>query len=364
MQISAIEDTNIKSNNNLISPYLLKKKFDVSPEVKKNISNWRKTISKILQGDDHRLMVVVGPCSIHDTEAGLDYARRLKKLSDELSDTLFIVMRVYFEKPRTTVGWKGLINDPHIDNSFQVESGLTTSRKLLLNIAEIGLPVATEALDPVSPQYYHDLISWTAIGARTTESQTHREMASGLSSPVGFKNGTDGSLSSSINAILSSSNPHRFLGINGDGQVSIIETKGNPDAHIVLRGGSTGPNFDSVSISICEVELEKKNLTPSIIIDCSHANSQKNHENQTLVADNIVSQILEGNQSIRGIMLESNINAGNQAIPENLDDLLYGVSITDKCIDWETTESSLTEMRVKLRYALLGRNLPELDESV
>jgi 3-deoxy-7-phosphoheptulonate synthase len=279
----------------------------------------------------------------------------LQALSEKLSDTLYIVMRVYFEKPRTTVGWKGLINDPHLDDSFKLEEGLHIGRKLLLDILELGLPTSTEALDPISPQYLQDLISWSAIGARTTESQTHREMASGLSSAVGFKNGTDGGLTVATNALNSVANPHRFLGINRQGQVSVFTTRGNPYGHIVLRGGSSGPNYDSVHIRLCEEALEKAGLKQSIMVDCSHANSNKKPELQPLVVENVANQILEGNKSIVGLMIESNINAGNQSIPKNLADLEYGVSVTDGCIDWETTEQCLSEIHNKLKDVLPNR---------
>ena len=303
--------------------------------------------NKILDREDHRLMVVIGPCSIHDPNA-MD-CHRLKVLADKVSDSLYIVMRVYFEKP-TTTGWKGLINDPDINDSFKIEKGLHIGRKLLRDIAN-GLPTATEALDPISPQYLQDLISWSAIGARTTESQT-REMASGLSSPVGFKNGTDGGLTVAINALQSVSSPHRFLGINGEGQVSIIRTRGNPYGHVVLRGGNGKPNYDSVSVALCEKELAAAKVPTNIMVDCSHANSNKNHELQPLVMENVSNQIIEGNNSIIGIMVESNIGAGSQKIPANLDDLEYGVSITDKCIDWPTTEAVLLKMHEDLKDVL------------
>ena len=285
----------------------------------------------------------------------MDYARRLRDLAEELSDTLYIVMRVYFEKPRTTVGWKGLINDPHLDDSFKIEEGLHIGRKLLIDILELGLPTSTEALDPISPQYLQDLISWSAIGARTTESQTHREMASGLSSAVGFKNGTDGGLTVATNALQSVAKPHRFLGINRQGQVSVFTTKGNPYGHIVLRGGSSGPNYDSVHITLCEEALAKAGVPVNIVVDCSHANSNKQPELQPLVVDNVANQILEGNQSIVGLMIESNRKAGNQPIPDNLNDLEYGVSVTDGCIDWETTEQCLRRTRDKLQDVIASR---------
>ena len=319
------------------------------------VTQSRDVIRNILDRKDHRLFVVVGPCSIHDTKAAMDYAHRLKALAEELSDTLYIVMRVYFEKPRTTVGWKGLINDPYMDDSFKLEDGLHIGRQLLLDVLELGLPTSTEALDPISPQYLQDLISWSAIGARTTESQTHREMASGLSSPVGFKNGTDGGLTVATNALNSVANPHRFLGINGQGQVSLFTTTGNRYGHIVLRGGSAGPNYDSVHIALCEQALEKAGVSNNIMVDCSHANSSKKPELQPLVVENVANQILEGNQSIVGLMIESHLQAGNQSIPDNLEDLEYGVSITDGCIDWETTESCLRAMQEKLHSVLPAR---------
>jgi 3-deoxy-7-phosphoheptulonate synthase len=323
--------------------------------VRQTVANSRQVIWDILDRKDHRLFVVVGPCSIHDPEAAMDYARRLKALADELDDTLYIVMRVYFEKPRTTVGWKGLINDPHLDDSFKIEEGLHIGRKLLLDILELGLPTSTEALDPISPQYLQDLISWSAIGARTTESQTHREMASGLSSAVGFKNGTDGGLTVATNALNSVSKPHRFLGINSQGQVSVFTTKGNAYGHIVLRGGSAGPNYDSVHIRLCEEALDKAGLANNIMVDCSHANSSKKPELQPLVVENVGNQVIEGNRSIVGLMIESNITAGNQSIPANLAELKYGVSITDGCIDWETTETSLRKLRNNVKDALTAR---------
>jgi 3-deoxy-7-phosphoheptulonate synthase len=264
-------------------------------------------------------------------------------------------MRVYFEKPRTTVGWKGLINDPYMNDSFKITDGLHIGRKLLHDVLEIGLPTATEALDPISPQYMQDLIAWSAIGARTTESQTHREMASGLSSSVGFKNGTDGSLTVAINALQSVASPHRFLGINSDGKVSIITTRGNPYAHVVLRGGNGKPNYDSVSVSICEQELEAAGIAPNIMVDCSHANSNKDHNLQPLVLDNVANQILEGNTSIIGVMIESHLKGGNQKLSSNADEMEYGVSVTDACVDWETTEASLLKMADKLREPLKSR---------
>ncbi len=355
MKPIAVDDLNVISQEVLIAPKDLKTKLPVTESALETIANGRETVRRILSRQDHRLMVVIGPCSIHDVEAAKDYARRLKTLADEVHDTLFVVMRVYFEKPRTTVGWKGLINDPYLNDSFKIQEGLHIGRQLLLDISALGLPAATEALDPISPQYLQDLISWSAIGARTTESQTHREMASGLSCAVGFKNGTDGSLTVAINALQSVSSPHRFLGINKDGQVAIIHTRGNPFSHVVLRGGNGKPNYDSVSVAMCEQELRKAGISENIMVDCSHANSNKNHELQPLVMDNVCNQIIEGNRSIIGIMVESNIGEGNQRITADLDDLDYGVSVTDACIGWETTETTLRTMHRKLKNVLPQR---------
>src|SRR5690606_19411747 len=319
-----LENLNVASQETLITPEALKQEMPLSDKAAETVANGRQAIYDIMDGKDHRLFIVVGPCSIHDVEAARDYAARLKKLADELSDTLFIVMRVYFEKPRTTVGWKGLINDPYLNDTFKIEDGLHIGRRLLLDINELGLPASTEALDPISPQYLQDCITWSAIGARTTESQTHREMASGLSCAVGFKNGTDGKLGVAINALQSVSEPHRFLGINYEGQVAVIHTKGNRYAHVVLRGGSNGPNYDSVHIALCEQELAKAKVAANIMVDCSHANSNKQPELQPLVIENVTNQILEGNQSIVGLMVESNLFGGNQSIPEDLSKLQYG----------------------------------------
>lgn len=350
-----LENLNVASQEALITPEALKREMPLSGKAAATVTEGRQTIYNIMDGKDHRLFVVVGPCSIHDVEAAHDYARKLKALADELSDTLYIVMRVYFEKPRTTVGWKGLINDPHLNDSFDIEQGLHIGRRLLLDIAELGLPTATEALDPISPQYLQDSISWSAIGARTTESQTHREMSSGLSMAIGFKNGTDGSLDVAVNAMNSVSHPHSFLGIDQEGKVAIIRTRGNQYGHVVLRGGGGKPNYDSVSVALCEQALDKASLRKSIMIDCSHANSSKDPAIQPLVLQDVTHQILEGNQSIQSLMVESNLNWGNQSIPQNLADLKYGVSVTDACIDWPTTEKALREMRDKLKDVLPKR---------
>jgi 3-deoxy-7-phosphoheptulonate synthase len=339
-----VENLNIISCTRLITPRELKEQLPISEAARQSVIRGRDTIKQILEREDRRLFIVVGPCSIHDPEAAIVYGKRLRELSDRVSGTMLLVMRVYFEKPRSTVGWKGLINDPHLNGSFEIEEGLHIARRLLLDLAELGLPLATEALDPISPQYIQDLISWSAIGARTTESQTHREMSSGLSCAVGFKNGTDGSLAVAINALKSVVHPHNFLGIDPDGHVSTVSTAGNRYGHIVLRGGNGKPNYDSVNMAICEQELQKAGVCPYIVVDCSHENSNKDPALQPLVAENVTNQILEGNDSIIGLMIESNINAGNQPIPENLADLKYGVSITDGCIDWETTEATILEM--------------------
>ena len=350
-----VHNINVDSQQVLVTPEQLKRALPMSTQVHDMVADSRKVIQDILDRKDHRLFVVVGPCSIHDPVAAMDYARRLKALAAELADTLYIVMRAYFEKPRTTVGWKGLINDPHMDDSFMIEEGLHIGRQLLLDILELGLPTSTEALDPISPQYLQDLICWSAIGARTTESQTHREMASGLSSPVGFKNGTDGGLTVATNALNSVAKPHRFLGINSAGQVSVFTTRGYRYGHIVLRGGSGGPNYDSVHVRLCEQALDKAGVPCNIMVDCSHANSNKQPELQPLVVENVANQILEGNKSIVALMIESHINAGSQSIPANLKELAYGVSVTDGCIDWETTAQCLRAMRDKIRTILPGR---------
>ncbi|MGI9283815.1 MAG: 3-deoxy-7-phosphoheptulonate synthase [Pseudomonadales bacterium] len=355
MSDPALDDLNIESENILATPEQIKSDIPMDRAAFDAVTAGRQAVRDILTGKDKRLFVVVGPCSIHDTKAAMDYAQRLKLLADEVADRLLLVMRVYFEKPRTTVGWKGLINDPYMNDSFKIEDGLHVGRQLLKEISELGLPVATEALDPISPQYLHDFISWSAIGARTTESQTHREMASGLSSAVGFKNGTDGGLTVAVNALQSISKPHRFLGINEAGQVAVVHTRGNQNAHIVLRGGSSGPNYDSVNVKLCEQQLEKAGIKPNIMIDCSHANSSKEAERQTLVMENVVNQVLEGNQSIIGLMVESNIGFGAQPIPDDLSELQYGVSVTDACIDWDTTATALRDTAKKLRDVLPAR---------
>ncbi|EKA5637429.1 3-deoxy-7-phosphoheptulonate synthase [Vibrio navarrensis] len=347
MRKSELSNINISDEQILITPDQLKAKLPLSDKARGFIQQSRNTIANIIHKQDHRLLVVCGPCSIHDLAAAKDYARRLKALSQQLDDQLYIVMRVYFEKPRTTVGWKGMINDPHLDGSFDIEHGLHVGRQLLVELAEMEIPLATEALDPISPQYLADTFSWAAIGARTTESQTHREMASGLSMPIGFKNGTDGSLSTAINAMQAASSSHRFMGINSEGQVALLTTQGNPNGHVILRGGKQ-TNYDSVSVTECEQDMAKMGLDASLMVDCSHANSRKDYRRQPLVAEDVIHQIREGNKSIIGLMIESHINAGNQSSELPLSEMQYGVSITDACIDWDTTEALLRKAHKEL----------------
>ncbi len=353
--MTQLDNLNIKAQEVLITPHQLKAELPIPDVIQSQVQTARDAVRSILAREDPRLLIVVGPCSIHDVDAARDYARRLASLAKELDDSLLIVMRAYFEKPRTTVGWKGLINDPHLDDTFEVAQGLSIARRLLLDIAAMGLPLSTEALDPITPQYLQDLISWSAIGARTTESQTHREMASGLSSAVGFKNGTDGGLGVALNALQSVASPHSFLGINLSGQVSVLQTRGNTNAHIVLRGGSNGPNYDAESIAVCESALKEADLPANIMVDCSHANSEKDHNRQPLVARDIASQILRGNQSIVGLMIESNLAAGNQPLDACREKMQYGVSVTDACIDWATTDALLRELASSLTGPLAAR---------
>jgi 3-deoxy-7-phosphoheptulonate synthase len=339
-----LQNVNVVSSDLLATPEEVKRRLPLTQRASDTVFRSRELIRAILERRDPRLFVVVGPCSIHDVVAAREYADRLKRLSEEVGSTLVLIMRVYFEKPRTTVGWKGLINDPDLDDSFHIEKGIMLARELLLYVAELGLPAGTEALDPIMPQYLSELITWTAIGARTTESQTHREMASGLSTPVGFKNGTDGSLATSINALESVRHPHHFLGITQQGQSAVFRTRGNPHAHIVLRGGGGRVNYDAVSIALAERQLAQANLPATIVVDCSHGNSNKEPSVQPLVAENCVTQILDGNRSIVGLMLESHLKAGNQPIPKDLSSLEFGVSITDPCIGWDDTEALLRKL--------------------
>lgn len=351
-----IDNLHVAAFHPMPTPDEVHTKLPITKPAEATIEKGRSDLIDILQGKSPRRIVVVGPCSIHDPVAGLEYAQRLKKLSDEVSDVLMIIMRVYFEKPRTTVGWKGYINDPHMDDSFRIDEGMLLARQFLLTINELGLPAGSEALDPISPQYLGDLITWTAIGARTTESQTHREMSSGLSTPVGFKNGTNGDVSIAINAILSAARPHRFMGINGNGQVSIVHTTGNPYGHLVLRGGDGRPNYDTVSISLAEEAMKKAKLTPNIVVDCSHANSYKKPELQPLVMSDVISQIVAGNRSIIGMMIESNLVAGNQSIQADRSKMIYGCSVTDGCVDWASTEMMIRDAATRLRGLQAARD--------
>ena len=356
MSESRLEDINIEGEHKLLTPDQLHDQLPLSETGHTTIERGRQEICNIIDRKDQRLLVVVGPCSIHDPVSARDYAERLLALREELKETLCLVMRVYFEKPRTSIGWKGLINDPDLNGSLNIEKGLKVARELLVWLAERGLPTGTEVLDPISPQYLNDLFSWSAIGARTTESQTHREIASGLSTPVGFKNGTDGGLDVAINAMQSASSPHSFLGISHQGQVCVIRTKGNGYGHVILRGGHSGPNYDSVNVALCEQELAKAHLPANIIIDCSHANSHKKPAHQPLVAKDIAQQIAEGNRSIVGIMLESHLVAGQQKPPvDGGGKLVYGQSITDGCIDWESTETVLRNLATSTAEALSAR---------
>ena len=336
-----VDNLRVAGVTRLISPAQIKSQFPASSSQLRLVSDTRASARAILSGEDERMLVIVGPCSIHDPVSALEYAKRLADLNREVSDRLLIVMRVYFEKPRTTVGWKGLINDPHLDESFDISSGLTLARKLLLEILDLGLPTATEFLDPIVPQYIADLISWAAIGARTTESQTHREMASGLSMPVGFKNATDGSVQTAIDAMSSSRTAHSFLGIDQDGATSIIKTAGNPDSHVVLRGGRNGPNFSPKDVQAAREALGKAGLQAALMVDCSHANSGKDPKRQPDVWSSLLEQRAAGGRGIIGAMLESHLHFGAQPLGTDPSTLKYGVSITDACMDWETTASLL-----------------------
>jgi len=328
----------------LPSPRAIKTKLPITDQAAALVVGTREAIRRILHGEDRdRLLVIVGPCSIHDPEAAYEYAGKLKPIAEALRDRFLIVMRTYFEKPRTTVGWKGLINDPRLDGTCDIAAGMELARAILLRINQLGLPCGTELLDPISPQYVADLISWAAIGARTTESQTHREMASGVSMPVGFKNGTEGSLQVAINAMTSAHAPHHFVGINADGQTAIIKTMGNPDRHLVLRGGGGRTNYEAQDVAKAEAAVAGEGIARPIMIDCSHDNSKKDHTRQGLVAREVLQQFREGRQSIMGLMLESNLNPGKQAWKEGVA-LLHGVSITDACLGWNETERLLTEL--------------------
>jgi 3-deoxy-7-phosphoheptulonate synthase len=347
LNMESTQNVNVLSTRNVVAPKALEAEFPKSATAHQTVINGRNTIRQILRGQDKRLMVVVGPCSIHDVAAAREYAARLKVLRDRVSDVMEIVMRVYFEKPRTNVGWKGLINDPHLDGSFDMDSGLRLARKLLLDVAEMGLPAATELLDPIVPQYIDDLICWAAIGARTTESQTHRQMASGLSMPVGYKNSTDGNLQVAIDAFKSARSSHQFLGIDENGTICVVKTRGNADGHIILRGGGGKTNYDPQTVADASALLVKAGLPGVLMVDCSHANSSKKHENQEVVWASIVDQRTKGS-SIVGVMIESNLVEGRQDVTSP-DQLVYGQSITDACINWDVTQRILLEGAEKLR---------------
>ncbi len=341
--MTEITNLNIKDLSKLPSPDFYINKYPSNDEQNLLIKDSRKVIEDILEGKDKRLLLLMGPCSIHDTAAGIEYAKKLKVLADKVKDKIYIVMRVYFEKPRTTIGWKGLINDPDLNDTFNIPKGIEIAREFLSEVTKIGLPTATEFLDPFTPQYIGDLVSWGAIGARTTESQTHRQMASGLSMPIGFKNATGGSVQLAIDGMIACSGEHAFLGIDNEGKTSVVITKGNKANHIILRGGTSGTNYDSKSIKDAQEMLKKNNLEPNIVVDCSHGNSNKDHNRQPIVFNEVIKQKIDGNDKIIGIMLESNLNPGNQSLGDNIKDLEYGVSITDKCVGWEKTEETIME---------------------
>ena len=342
--MATTSDLHVVETRPLVAPALLHQDLPTDAAALLTVVSARQRIKSILRGEDKRLLVVVGPCSVHDVDAARDYAKRLSPLRDQLKDQLEIVMRVYFEKPRTTVGWKGLINDPHLDGSYDINTGLRLARALLLDLAREGIPAATELLDPVVPQYIADLISWTAIGARTTESQTHREMASGLSMPIGYKNSTDGSATIAINAMQAASKPHHFLGINREGHASIVSTTGNPDGHLVLRGGNRGSNFHLEAVQAAAAELGKAGLKQKLMVDCSHANSEKDYRRQSDVLASVAQQLKNGSEHLMGVMIESHLVEGNQKLSSDLSQLTYGQSITDACVNIETTALMLENL--------------------
>jgi 3-deoxy-7-phosphoheptulonate synthase len=348
-----LDDINIHSFQQLVTPDQIKKAIPLKELSVATIKNYREIISNILAKRDPRTLVIMGPCSIHDPVSALEYAQKLKELAEEVKETMVLVMRVYFEKPRTTVGWKGFINDPYLDNSFRINDGLHLARKLLLEITHMGLGVATEALEPISPQYIAECISWTAIGARTAESQTHRELSSGLSSPVGFKNNTDGNIEVAINAIKSAREPHHFLGIDQLGRTCIVATKGNGHCHLILRGGKDKPNYDAESVVFAQRKLREAGLAESLIIDCSHDNSSKDYQRQAEVFSNCISQIAEGNDSIVGLMLESHLEDGQQKLSRSLK---YGVSITDGCLGFALSKELVQSAHKKLQHV---RKIPK-----
>jgi len=342
------DDVRIENLRPLIPPAILMEELPLLEQGSAVVAQARETVSRILRGDDDRLVLIVGPCSIHDPIAALDYAKRLQKEAEQHQGELCVVMRVYFEKPRTTVGWKGLINDPHLDGSFVINEGLREARRFLLDVTEVGLPAGTEFLDPITPQFIADLVSWGAIGARTTESQVHRELASGLSTPVGFKNGTDGTVQIAVDAIRSSAHPHHFLSVTKQSVAAIVETKGNEDCHVILRGGASGPNYSAERVAEVAGQLERSGLRPRVMIDCSHANSGKDYRRQPEVAHDVARQVSEGSRVIFGVMMESFLVDGRQDV-ESGSPLVYGQSITDACISWESTQPLLAELAEAVR---------------
>ena len=344
----SLKDVNITGTTPLVPPRDLVALLPVTDDSAEKILAAREAVKRILAGEDDRLFVVVGPCSIHDRRLALEYAGRLAELAGKVADRMMLIMRVYFEKPRTTIGWKGLINDPHLNNTFDVGAGLPLARGILLDVAELGLPAATEMLEPITPQYIADLISLASIGARTTESPTHRQMASGLSMPVGYKNGTDGSLEVAINAMKAAQAPHSFLGIDADGRTCVVNTRGNEWGHLILRGGRSGPNYDSESLASASEILDQSELSPRFVVDCSHANSSKDFRRQSVVWHDVIDQRIGGNETIVGLMLESNVHEGNQSLTKDPAELSYGISITDGCIGWEETESLILAAHEKL----------------
>ena len=345
------QDLNVIRTRRLLYPRQVKQELPITPAAHRTVIESREVIKSILCNRDRRLLVIVGPCSIHDEHAALEYAQRLQRLSAALVDRIYVVMRVYFEKPRSVMGWKGLINDPHLNGSFDIETGIRTARRILLRITELGLPAGTEMLEPITPQYIDDLVTWAAIGARTTESQTHRQMASGLSMPVGYKNGTDGSLQAALDAMNSARRPHSFLGIDADGLTAIIDTRGNPWGHLILRGGRSGPNYDPATIANAASALKAAELPAGLMVDCSHANANKKFKNQAAVWRSVVTQRVQGNANLIGLMLESNLVEGSQPLGDNPATLRYGVSVTDECIGWDETEVLLHEAHAQLDVA-------------
>ena len=355
--MQSTQDINVRDTVALITPRQLKQEQPASDRSVQTIVESRETVKRILAGEDPRLMVVIGPCSIHDEEIALEYATRLKRLSDQVEDRMALVMRVYFEKPRTTVGWKGLINDPRLDDTFDIGSGLRIARRILARITEMGLPTGTELLEPITPQYIADLITVASIGARTTESPTHRQMASGLSMPVGYKNGTDGNVQTAIDAIQAAKSPHSFLGIDPDGCTCIVNTKGNPWGYLILRGGRPGPNYSPADLAAAADRLSQVDASPRFVVDCSHANSNKDYRRQSIVWNDVLKQRVAGNNAIVGMMIESNLNAGKQPCPTDPSQLQYGVSITDGCIDWSETEALILE-----GHRLLGNQIHKANQ--